>query len=883
MKKITLLAFLLAAFTSRAATFTSLATGSFHNAGTWNVVGTDADGIPDSDDDVIISSGHTVTQATTGVMRSILINPSAVFANANFPVFIHGNFTHNGNMTGLGGIYFQAVGTMSGTLPISAGGNWIFYVNYTIAPGVVINKNNYITVAANRTLTNNGDITLWGGSITMYSGSVWLNAANSSMRVANNVSTAGTIDASAAPNTFTYYLNTYNNIKATNATYYNLNINAAGSHNKYISNPLTVMGNLTINSGAILNGNGNDIFVGGNWTNNANTNIQNVPTVEFNGSDLQVISRTGGSEVFNNVNLSNFNDTIRLNRDVIVNGTTTINFCVLDPNGFVYRQRGAQWNGQGGNTTTSGNVSFEGAVAQTMGGTIFTDWGNVEINNTNGVTNGAFNRCHGTLTLTAGNFSAPSQEFTFLSSAAETGRIGTVTGGTLSGTAYVCQRFISAAPPNTSTPYWSYFSSPITSATLVDWDNEMYMSGVGGADGNACCPIFFSVRTMSGSVSSNVTSVSTTLVQGRGYQTWLADDMTQFNGVSIDTRGLPTTGTINATCPSGFTLIGNPYMSQVLFSSLTRSNVNNLFYILDESISNYATWNGNTGVGTGKLSGSGGVINSTQGFLVEATGSGSVTFDETDKTNTTTTFVRMPATNNVINVRLSRVDGQPFGAENVIAFSDLSTDDKDVYDLTALPSPSEFAPYMRSLSADDKELFYNGRNQLAESQSVPLVITPNTVGQFKLNFGGLNLFSAYACVYLEDLSNGTFVDLKQHPDYLFEVTDSQEEKNFVVHFDQLIRLADGSSVCPFEQRMASDNLADSPKIYALSPNVVVEFNYSDVTEVQVAMIDMLGREVYVSTLNVSSERIQLPMPEAEGVYIVRIQHGDKIHSQKVAR
>ncbi|MGL4598178.1 MAG: T9SS type A sorting domain-containing protein [Bacteroidia bacterium] len=883
MKKITLLTFLLAAFTSHAATFTSLSTGSFHNSGTWNVVGIDADGIPDSDDDVIISAGHTVTQATTGVMRSMLINASGVFANANFPVYVHGNFTHNGNMTGLGGIYFQAVGTMSGTLPISAGGNWIFYVNYTIAPGVVVNKNNYITIAANRTLTNNGNITLWGGSITMYAGSVFVNAANASMRVANNVSTAGTIDASAVPNTFTYYLNTYNNIKATNATYYNLNINAASTHNKYISNPLTVLGNLTINTGAVLNGNGNDIFVGGNWTNNANTNIQNVPTVEFNGSDLQVISRTGGSEIFNNVNLSNFNDTIRLMRDVIANGTTTINFCVLDPNGFVYRQRGAQWNGQGGNTTITGNVSFEGTVAQTMGGTIFTDWGNVEVNNANGVTNGAFNRCHGTLTLTLGNFSSASQEFTFLSSAAETGRLGTITGGSLSGTAFVCQRFISAAPPNTTTPYWSYFSSPVISATLTDWDNEMYMSGVGGADGNACCPIFFSVRTMSGSVTTNVTSVSTTLAQGIGYQTWLADDMTMFNGLSIDTRGRPTTGPVTSTCPAGFTLIGNPYMSQVLFSNLNRSNVNNFFYILDESISNYAFWDGGSNTGTGKLSGSGGVINSTQGFLVEATGSGSVTFDETDKTSNTTTFVRMPASNNVVNVRLSRLDGQPFGAENIIAFSDQSTDDRDGFDLPAIQSPSEFAPYMRTLSADDQALFYNGRNQLAESQSVPLLVTPNTVGQFKLNFGGLNLFAAYSCVYLEDLENGTFVNLKQHPDYVFEVSDSQAEKRFVVHFDQLIRLADGSSACPFEQRLGSTNEADAPKIYALSPNVVIEFNYTDLTEVQVALVDLLGREVYVSTMNVSSERIQLPMPEVEGVYIVRIQQGDKIHSQKVTR
>lgn len=51
-------------------TFQSAASGNRRTAGTWTLIsGTDADGVPDADDDVIIQSGHTITMHDNPLYR----------------------------------------------------------------------------------------------------------------------------------------------------------------------------------------------------------------------------------------------------------------------------------------------------------------------------------------------------------------------------------------------------------------------------------------------------------------------------------------------------------------------------------------------------------------------------------------------------------------------------------------------------------------------------------------------------------------------------------------------------------------------------------------------------------------------------------------------
>ncbi|MFN8712359.1 MAG: T9SS type A sorting domain-containing protein [Bacteroidota bacterium] len=872
-----------------AATFTSSAvSGLWSNPGSWSVSGSDADGIPDGDDDVIIAPGTTmVVDIQITDFRSMDINAGGTLSALNRQMRNRGgNFTQNGTFTTTTTLYFFGLGgVISGNFTNS--GNWYFYNNstYTIPAGNVINKpSKSMTVLSNSIENNSGTVRLLGGSINTGSTSVWNNLSNSVLRVGRPFSGTVNIQASSVDNTVEYNGSLASPVANLPGGYYNLTLRVS---NKTLnpSGTFLIAGDLSIIAVTAVNASSNNIILGGNWLNSGSANITNLPLITFNSTDNQTVQRTTGAEVFTNVDISS-SASVQLLGDVIANGTTNLISGTLDLGTFNYRQRGVDWNGEGGFVSTTGRVIFEGTAAQNIGGSFFTDFGNLEINNTAGVNNVANNRIRGTLFLTAGTLTASSNDFLFVSDASGTARINQVAsgGGTLGGTRFICQRFIGVSAPSTTTPYWSYFSSPVTGSTVLDWDNEMYMSGVGGADGNACCPIFRSVRRYSASVYTNVTSTGTALGTGQGFMVWTADNMTAFSGVLFDTRGVPVIGDQTIAVPSGFTIIGNPLMSQVQWSSFTRTNVNNFFYIIDESISNFATWDGSTNTGTAKLAGSGGVINSSQGFMVQATAAGSVGIAEAAKTNGTAVFVRQAADNAMLRLQLKRKDGQPIGAENLITFGDGYTSAQDAGDIPALVSPNENAPYMRTVAENGADLFFDNRNYYNETHSIPVIITPGMAGDFDLKFGNINQFSAYSCVVLEDLKTGEMIDVRNQESITLTAENGVDELRYMLHFDRGDESATGVSYCRQVISAPEATVANTIPVNAISTpdGMLLNFGYEETTPVVVTIYNTLGQELLREQLNVSSEQVKLPLEHtSHGIYILRIQQGEIEVSQKI--
>jgi hypothetical protein len=872
-----------------AATFTSSAvSGLWSDPGSWSVSGSDADGIPDANDDVIIAPGTTmVVDIQITDFRSMDINAGGTLSALNRQMRNRGgNFTQNGTFTTTTTLYFFGLGgIISGNFTNS--GNWYFYNNstYTIPAGTVINKpSNYMNLLSNSIVNNSGTVRLLGGSINTGSTSVWNNLSNSVLRVGRPFSGTVNIQASSVDNTVEYNGSLASPVANLPGGYYNLTLRVS---NKTLnpSGTFLIAGDLSIIAVTAVNASSNNIILGGNWLNSGSATINNLPLITFNSTDNQTVQRTTGAEVFTNVDIA-CAASLQLLGDVIANGTTNLISGTLDLGTFNYRQRGVDWNGEGGLVGTTGRVIFEGTAAQNIGGSFFTDFGNVEINNTSGVNNVANNRIRGTLFLTAGTLTASSNDFLFVSDASGTARIDQVAsgGGTLSGTRFICQRFIGVSAPSTTTPYWSYFSSPVTGSTVLDWDNEMYMSGVGGADGNACCPIFRSVRRYSASVYTNVTSTGTALGTGQGFMVWTADNMTTFSGLLFDTRGVPVIGDQNISVPAGFTIIGNPFMSQVDWASFTRTNVNNFFYIIDESISNYATWDGSTNTGTAKLAGSGGVINSSQGFMVQATSAGSVGIAEAAKTTGTAVFVRQAADNAMLRLQLKRKDGQPIGAENLITFGDGYTSAQDAGDIPALVSPNENAPYMRTVAENGADLFFDNRNYYNETHSIPVVITPGMAGNFELKFGNINQFSAYSCVVLEDLKTGEMIDVRKQESITLTAENGVDELRFMLHFDRGDESATGVSYCRQVISAPEATVANTIPVNAISTpdGMLLTFGYEETTPVVVTIYNTLGQELLREQLNVSSEQVKLPLEHtSHGIYILRIQQGEIEVSQKI--
>ena len=128
-------------------------------------------------------------------------------------------------------------------------------------------------------------------------------------------------------------------------------------------------------------------------------------------------------------------------------------------------------------------------------------------------------------------------------------------------------------------------------------------------------------------------------------------DLMQGLGAGITSTTLRTKGKVNAgnqampVNASGYTLVGNPYPSSIDFSSLSKSNVKNAFYVWDPKLAGsnglggYVTfiWNSSTSTydATASVSPVSQYIPSGEAFFVSSldnSTSGTLTFKETDKT-----------------------------------------------------------------------------------------------------------------------------------------------------------------------------------------------------------------------------------------------------------
>ncbi len=167
------------------------------------------------------------------------------------------------------------------------------------------------------------------------------------------------------------------------APIYNLVVNATNSPTaQLVANPLTVKNDVTI-AGGTLNANGLTMNVGGNWTNNGTFNHGN-GAVRFNGSGAQAI---GGSSI------SSFFDIF-----------FEVSSSVTGPAGNM--NVAGNWTNNGSYIHNGGTVTFNGAAAQTIGGSVDTTFAYLTINNTSadsaGVSLGRNTTVNNQLTLTDG-------------------------------------------------------------------------------------------------------------------------------------------------------------------------------------------------------------------------------------------------------------------------------------------------------------------------------------------------------------------------------------------------------------------------------------------------------------------------------------------------
>lgn len=299
-----------------------------------------------------------------------------------------------------------------------------------------------------QTLNVNGDLVLSDGTsghtIALDAGSGTVNVAGSLTQTGGAAITFSGTGALNIGSNFNYSSGTFTAANSTvtfngtgtqlvaGVTYYNLHVNKAsgiaainngGTVNGQltvaageldINSATTVIGDVNISSGAILNGDGVVTTVGGNW-NNSGFFISLSGTVLLNGSGTQTVTAT----TFNNLTLNKASGTAQLTGNVAITGNLTVTTGTLDlatftanrssAGGILTVAGGATLLAGGSNNfpanyitntlNTSSTVNYNGTVAQSVAGV---SYGQLVLSNSGTKTLAASATVNGDLTISSG-------------------------------------------------------------------------------------------------------------------------------------------------------------------------------------------------------------------------------------------------------------------------------------------------------------------------------------------------------------------------------------------------------------------------------------------------------------------------------------------------
>jgi PKD repeat protein len=581
----------------------------------------------------------------------------------------------------------------------------------------------------------------------------------------------------------------------------NILVNSSNVNASLLTNSLSVINDVAINSGTLTSSNLN-ISLGGNWNNNGGMFVSGSETVAFLGTSSQTIFKTGG-ETFNNITFSN------AGTKTLLSAITASNCLINSGSNLDVNTANNQLSIKGDYTNNgtynarNGLVLLNGTVAQTIGGASTTNFYDLTINNTAGAGLSNAESLLNTLTLINGTFNTNGKIFTMISTASNTARIAPITGsGNILGNVTV-QRY---APGGYTG--WALLGAPITSSlTYQDWDDNMPISCASCPDGSAggFISIYTYDETAVGSYSSAasyipMTGITNPISANKGYWVYLGTSYTSSAPITIDVVG--SVGKFNTAIPltrtntgsvvdDGWNLISNPYPSPIKWSLLkgATANIDNAIYTYNADLNgglggsaSYVNGISSPAVGAGGI---GDTIPMCQGFYVHSTGATVLNAAETNKVAGNPTFLKMSNTSTVASssvplIRLHLDGNYNFSDETVVYLQSGATNNFDTqYDAIKMGSQDPSAPSVR-LFDGNAEFQVNGISPASSNFTMPLLTTTGYTGTYTISLANFNSFPTGACITLYDTYFNTTTDLK-NSNYVFTLEDTTTVSRFTLN------------------------------------------------------------------------------------------------------
>ncbi|MEP7141580.1 MAG: Ig-like domain-containing protein [Ferruginibacter sp.] len=511
---------------------------------------------------------------------------------------------------------------------------------------------------------------------------------------------------------------------------------------------------------------------------------------------------------------------------------------------------------------------------------------------------------YGVLTLTSGTLNT-GNFVTLKSNASTTARVAPVT-GSVSGNVTV-ERYIPARRA------WRIMSAPVggtqkinaawqegaTTFSAISDPNAGFgthitegSSAVNGFDHNPLIAMPSVKRYVSASDSwiplanTNATNVNSDayllFVRGHRSTPLGLNTVPATNTVLRATGPLKTGDQLFPVSASGFTAIPNPFASPINFATITKSNVQNNFYLWDPKLG------GSTGVGGYVLLSFNGssyditpapvspesqLIQSGQGFLVHSTGTlGSLTIKESDKSATAATNVfRSANTTKGLRTSLQIVDADRSVSmldEAFTSYSPVFSNSVDNMDPLKLPNINENL----GLKRDGQSLMIERRQEFAGNDTIYLQLSNTTQRKYILQLSPVNLSSSTILSgYVEDKYLQTTT-----PVSLSEIT----KVNFTVDGNAASADADRFKVILVGKKMLPVDITSAESAIKLTSNPVsgktigIQFINQAAGKYNVTLINNMGQKIYQGTImhpgGSATQTLHLTNNVVKGVYRMRV-------------
>tara|TARA_R110000868_G_scaffold304437_11_gene565161 strand:- start:3608 stop:8617 length:5010 start_codon:yes stop_codon:yes gene_type:complete len=477
---------------------------------------------------------------------------------------------------------------------------------------------------------------------------------------------------------------------------------------------------------------------------------------------------------------------------------------------------------------------------------------------------------------------------------------------------------------------WRLLSSPLSSTYSDFLDGTITQGYVGSSEGvtisgDSVQPnVLYYDETFSGTDNQRFrapTSAATSLTAGRGLFVFFFDDQStatipdaryneplpdtlQIQGAENDGDGTNFTFpvTYTASADTGWNLVGNPFTATIDWDdgNWTKTNMDNAIYIFDPASNDYLTWNGLTGsLGDGKIA-------PFQGFWVKANGNGAPTLkvNKSSKTTNGTFYKTSNRGEPKLELKLSNGD---LSKTTHLSFNEEGRFIKDRFDaIRLLPFKSNSYLELFTILDNGTQLAINN---LPRDFGIPIEI-PIYINGYK---DGLQIESGYELSWkgIEDVPEGwTFELLDRNKKVILNLKKTNTLKLFPspikeklsAHHSQIsstdVSLTETSTAkleaSEFFLRIIPGNDADDlPKEFSLSqnypnpfnPETTIEFGLPIQSQVNLAVYDILGREVakiVEGELNAGFYSYNWDASSlSSGVYFYRLVTFNKLFSKKM--